>query len=96
MSGAFWTVLRKELRESLRDRRTLISALLLGPLFGPLLLSVSLQVMVNRNQASFDEPIEIAVAHAERAPNVVAFLRENAVTPRARPSGQPRDRKSVV
>ena len=79
MNGAFWTVLRKELRESLRDRRTLISALLLGPLFGPLLLSVSLQVMVNRNQASFDEPIEIAVAHAERAPNVVAFLRENAV-----------------
>ena len=31
MSSAFWTVLRKELRESLRDRRTLISALLLGP-----------------------------------------------------------------
>ncbi len=34
---ALFTVFRKEFLENLRDRRTVVSALLFGPLFGPLL-----------------------------------------------------------
>jgi len=81
--GAIATVWRKEVRESLRDRRTLISALLFGPLFGPLLLAAALQFMVQRTTDEADQRLEIAVRHVERAPNLVAWLeaRNVIVTP---------------
>ena len=63
------TVWRKEVRESLRDRRTLMSALLFGPLFGPLILAASLQFLVHRSAEEADQRIELAVRHAERAPS---------------------------
>ena len=45
------TVFRKEFFENLRDRRTIFSALVFGPLFGPLLLAITLQISLDRNQA---------------------------------------------
>jgi sodium transport system permease protein len=74
------TVFRKEVFENLRDRRTIFAALVFGPLFGPLLLAASLQLMVDRGAARADAPITVAIAHAARAPNLVAFLEQNAVT----------------
>jgi sodium transport system permease protein len=77
---ALLTVFRKEFVENLRDRRTIFSALVFGPLFGPLLLALTLQLSLSRNEAIAEEPIAIAVAHAERAPNLMAFLRERNVS----------------
>ncbi len=79
MRGLF-AVFRKEVFENLRDRRTIIAALVFGPLFGPLLLAASLQIMVDRGSARTDAPIVVAVSHAGRAPNLVSFLEQNAVT----------------
>lgn len=73
-------VFRKEFVENLRDRRTIFSALVFGPLFGPLLLALTLQLSLSRSEAIADEPLAIAVAHAERAPNLMAFLRERNVS----------------
>lgn len=72
--GAVATVWRKEVRESLRDRRTLVSALLFGPLFGPLILAASLQFLVQRTIQEADQRLELAVRYAERAPNLIAWL----------------------
>ncbi|MCP5327570.1 MAG: ABC transporter permease [Sinobacteraceae bacterium] len=74
------TVFRKEVLENLRDRRTIFAALVFGPLFGPLLLAATLQLMVDRGATRADAPMTVAVAHAERAPNLVAFLEQHAVT----------------
>ncbi|MCS6948027.1 MAG: ABC transporter permease subunit, partial [Steroidobacteraceae bacterium] len=68
------TVFRKEVRESLRDRRTVFTALVMGPVFGPLLLAALLQFIVSREEEVDDRPLELAVAHAERAPNLVEHL----------------------
>ena len=73
------TVWRKEVRESLRDRRTLMSALLFGPLFGPLILAASLQFLVHRSAEEADQRLALAVRHAERAPNLVAWLESRNV-----------------
>ena len=35
-----WTVFRKEFRENLRDKRTLLSALVFGPIISPILVAV--------------------------------------------------------
>ncbi|MGD9599690.1 MAG: ABC transporter permease [Steroidobacteraceae bacterium] len=68
------TVWRKEVRENLRDRRTLVSALLFGPLFGPLILAAALQFLVQRTADEADQRLGLAVRHAERAPNLIAYL----------------------
>ena len=74
---AILTVFRKEFRENLRDRRTVISALVFGPLFGPLLFAAALQLMVERGTTEDVSPITVAVAHGERAPNLLDHLREH-------------------
>jgi sodium transport system permease protein len=77
---AVLTVFVKEFRENLRERRTLLSALILGPLLGPLLFAGGLTLRLERGVGEGDHPLPLAVAHGERAPNLLAFLREHGVT----------------
>jgi sodium transport system permease protein len=77
--AAILTVFAKEFRENLRDRRTLMAALIFGPLFGPLLFSGALFLMIQREAGSSDKLLEVAVAHADRAANLVSYLRQNGV-----------------
>ena len=67
------TVCRKELLETLRERRTLVS-LLLGPLFGPLLFALLINMTVSRSVSSLEEVLEVPILGAERAPNLMAHL----------------------
>jgi sodium transport system permease protein len=76
---AILSVFRKEFRENLRDRRTLISALIFGPLFGPLLFGVALSLSIEHGTSESDKPVTLAVSHAERAPNLLAHLRQYGV-----------------
>jgi sodium transport system permease protein len=76
---AILTVFIKEFRENLRDRRTLLSALILGPLLGPMLFAVALSLSIERGAARNDRPVTLAVSHAERAPNLLAFLHQYGV-----------------
>jgi sodium transport system permease protein len=74
-----WAVFRKEFRENLRDRRTLLSALVFGPLFGPILVAAVVQFGISHAEEQSDENIQVAVTHAERAPNLLAHLRARGV-----------------
>jgi sodium transport system permease protein len=74
------TVCKKEILETLRERRTLTS-LLLGPLFGPILFTVLMNVMISRNLSSLDEVLEVPILGAEHAPNLVAHLRARSIEP---------------
>ena len=76
---AILTVFAKEFRENLRDRRTLFSALVLGPLLGPLVFAAGLSLRLERGLEEGERPIALAVTHSERAPNLIAFLRQYAV-----------------
>ena len=67
------TVCRKEILETARDRRTLFS-LLLGPLLGPLLFVTIINIAVSRNLSGLDQPLDLPIVGAERAPNLIAFL----------------------
>jgi sodium transport system permease protein len=78
--SALSTVCRKEIVETLRERRTLVS-LLLGPLFGPILFTLLINVMVSRNLSSMDEVLEVPILGAEHAPNLLAHLRARSIEP---------------
>jgi sodium transport system permease protein len=69
-------VLRKELRENLRDRRTLVSALLFGTVLMPLLVALLVNLTVRRGQDQDNKPVTVAVVHGEWAPNLLADLRQ--------------------
>ncbi|MBN6149773.1 ABC transporter permease [Xanthomonas sp. AmX2] len=84
--GTLLTVMRKELRDLSRDRRTLALALLLGPLLYPALILGMGALAESRVKTQIDKPLDIAVVGRERAPNLVAFLAAqglNAVAPPA-------------
>ncbi|HTV98450.1 MAG TPA: ABC transporter permease subunit [Steroidobacteraceae bacterium] len=71
---ALLTVFAKEFLENLRDRRTLVSALLFGPLFGPILFGAMVSRMLDQSVAQSDEPLEVTICGAERAPNLIRYL----------------------
>ena len=75
------TVCRKEILETLRERRVLIS-LLFGPLFGPVMITVLINMMVSRNLTSAEETLQVPMLGAERAPNLVAYLNARGIARR--------------
>ena len=69
-----FTVFRKEVIDNFRDRRTLASALLLGPLFGPMLFAFIINLSIERSLSDADKPMELPVIGAEHAPNLARYL----------------------
>jgi sodium transport system permease protein len=74
-------VFLKEVRENLRDRRTLINALLTGPLIGPLMLVMILNVVISRQLDLAERPLALPVIGASNAPNLVESLRQQGLDP---------------
>lgn len=79
MNAVIRIVMLKELRESLRDRRTLLTSLVLGPVFAPLFFILILKLALDRSVASEGEPVPVAIANAAAAPNLVQQLRESGL-----------------
>ena len=77
---SMWAVMRKELLDISRDRRTLAMALLLGPLLYPVLILGMGALAENRQKTQLDKVLEVPVLGAEHAPNLVAFLASNGIT----------------
>ncbi|MGD9584701.1 MAG: ABC transporter permease [Lysobacterales bacterium] len=75
MRTAWLTIFLKEVRENLRDRKTVFNALVVGPLIGPLLMGLLFGAMLSREAKRADKPLELPVIAAERAPTLVNYLR---------------------
>ena len=80
MIATLIAVFRKELLETLRDRRTLLSSLVMGPLFAPLLFVGALALSLERSVSSLDEAVPVTLAGSAHAPHLVQFLREQGFT----------------
>lgn len=70
------TVFAKELKDSLRDRRTVINTLVTGPLLAPLLFVLLINTVVTRELEKGEKPMVLPVSGAQYAPNLVAALRQ--------------------
>ncbi|MCA1586688.1 MAG: hypothetical protein LC791_18590 [Acidobacteria bacterium] len=68
-------VLRKELTDAFRDRRSLVS-ILVGALFGPLIVGFMLNRLADRQRDI--EDVRIPVAGIEHAPALVDWLRQQS------------------
>ena len=73
MSSLF-TVVKKELLDVLRDRRSVAIALLMGPLLMPVLIIGMSKLATDRAKSQFEKPLQVPVVGATNAPNLVAWL----------------------
>ena len=70
----FLTVFFKEVLDNLRDRRTLASALIMGPIFGPVLFAFVINMSIDRALDNSKKIITLTVIGQEYAPNLMRFL----------------------
>jgi sodium transport system permease protein len=78
MPSNIFTVFSKELKDSLRDRRTIFGALFY-PLLGPVLMVVLISVISRVTSDQIEQDLDLPVIGAEHAPNLIAFLEQNRV-----------------
>lgn len=88
----FMTVMRKELRDFARDRRTFLMALLMAPLMYPLMMLGMGKLMEARMSTQLEKPLEIPIVGAAHAPNLVAWLATQDI--RAKPA--PKDLVAAI
>jgi len=74
-----FTVFVKEIIDNFRDRRTLASALIMGPLFGPMLFAFVINLSIERSLDDLDRTLELPVIGAEHAPNLIRFLHSHNI-----------------
>ncbi len=79
------TVYKKEVRENMRDRRTIMTSLLIGPLAGPLLFVLMMMMVADKVGEKSEELLELAIIGQQHAPNLVAFLEQQEVLVKAPP-----------
>ncbi len=79
-----WVVFTKELRDALRDRRTLMAVVLSSVLMGPLVLFALSALVAGSEQRA--ESREILVAGLEHAPSLRNFLERNTLVAKSAPA----------
>ncbi len=80
------TVFLKEITDNFRDRRTLMTALLMGPLFGPILFAVIINLSVKQSLSDENEALDLPVIGQQHAPNLIAYLQSNNINIVAAPA----------
>ena len=68
------TVFLKEVLDNFRDRRTLVSALIMGPLFGPLLFAFVINLSIERSLEDIERTMDLPVVGEQHAPNLMRYL----------------------
>jgi sodium transport system permease protein len=68
------TVFFKEILDNVRDRRTLVSALIMGPIFGPVMFAFVINLSIDRALDDAESTMELPVIGQEHAPNLMRFL----------------------
>ena len=79
MIATLRTVLVKELRESFRDRRTIVNSLLVGPILAPVFFMLVLKLALARAVSGQDQAAPVTVVNSVAAPNLVQQLRESGL-----------------
>jgi sodium transport system permease protein len=67
-------VFLKEVLDNFRDRRTLMTTLLMGPLFGPILFAFVINLSLKQSLSDASEALDLPVIGQQHAPNLITYL----------------------
>ena len=79
MMRTLFIVFAKEVVDNIRDRRTLASALIMGPLFGPLLFAFVINLSIERSLDNIDRTMTLPVVGQQHAPHLMDYLRSHNI-----------------
>ncbi|MGI9235364.1 MAG: ABC transporter permease [Woeseiaceae bacterium] len=69
----------KEIIDNFRDRRTLASALIMGPIFGPLLFAFVINLSIEKSLDDVERALELPIIGEANAPNLVRYLKSHNI-----------------
>jgi len=69
----------KEVIDNLRDRRTLMTTLLMGPLFGPILFAFVINLSLKQSLSDGSAALDLPVIGQQHAPNLVTYLKSTNI-----------------
>jgi sodium transport system permease protein len=72
-------VYAKEILDNVRDRRSLASALIVGPMFAPVMLAFVINLSVERSLEDVESTLDLPVLGQEHAPSLVRYLRSRNI-----------------
>jgi len=93
------TVLRKEVKENVRDRRAIFNSLLLGPILFPLMFIALVWFTTAAEEERSEKTLEVPVVGADNAPSLIRFLQQRGMVvkpPPADPEGVVRSQEELV
>ena len=79
MMRTSFIVFVKEIVDNLRDRRTLASALIMGPIFGPALFAFAINLSIEQAIENSERAMELPVVGAQYAPNLMRYLQSENI-----------------
>jgi sodium transport system permease protein len=80
------TVFLKEVKENMRDKRTMMTTFVVSPLLGPVLFAVIIGLVLNLEKDRAEKALELPIVGAQYAPNFVAFLGQHGVAVKPAPA----------
>ena len=78
-------VMRKEITENFRDRRSIFNSLLLGPILFPLMFIALIWFTTSAEEGRAEQTLEVPVIGAENAPSLIRFLEQQGMVVKAAP-----------
>lgn len=85
MSG-LTIVMRKEIKENFRDRRTIFNSLLLGPILFPAMFIALIWFTTSAEEERAEKTLEVPVVGAENAPSLLRFLEQQGMVVKPAPA----------
>lgn len=82
MNPGLLTIFFKEVRDNFRDRRTLLSALFFGPLFGPIFFAFIMSMTLKLAISDAETELKFALQGGAHAPALVRYLEQQNLAPR--------------
>lgn len=77
---ALKTVFFKEVLENARDKRTVMSSIVMGALFGPILMVIIMNTTISMQQDKAEQKLEVPVVNQSEASHLMDFLSAQDVT----------------
>lgn len=85
-----WRIVwRKECTDAVRDRRSLLTALVFGPVLGPVVALGVLSGTLSEQKRQWEAPLAVPVVGGEQAPNFVRYLEAHHLDVRLHPRNAP-------
>ncbi|MFK8011167.1 MAG: ABC transporter permease, partial [Marinicellaceae bacterium] len=79
MNKQITTVTKKEIKDNVRDKKSLMSSIFMGAVFMPILFVVMINFMINMQKDKAESQLEMAISGSENAQSLISFIKTKGV-----------------